>query len=375
MFRPRTLAAGWALTLGLVAAVPAFAQEAKPADAPSADSPAEKLKKDPNDREALNAYMSERVQAIMSQARKAPDEAEKALGELKSFLESVKPTDEQAKALAQRARAALTFLGSQIELTRVKLEEAAAKLEANPTDAKAFQRYTDKLSSELRYLADEAPAQAKEQLTKANAFLDGLQAKLGADGKVALEQTRQRLAQFSRAIDSEIARAELIGKAAPPITAEAWVNGKPLSDSDLKGKVVLLDFWAVWCGPCIQTFPHLVEWNEKYADKGLVIIGLTRYYNFKWEGDQAARAEGEVPHAEEQAMLEKFAAQHGLKHVFAVQTDNELSEFYGVTGIPQAVLIDRQGKVQMVKIGSGDENAKALAAKIEELINAPAAGE
>ena len=80
--------------------------------------------------------------------------------------------------------------------------------------------------------------------------------------------------------------AALVGKDATPLEAEAWVNGTPLADADLKGKVVLLDFWAVWCGPCIATFPHLREWQEKYADKGLVIVGLTDYYNFTW--DEAA---------------------------------------------------------------------------------------
>ena len=69
-----------------------------------------------------------------------------------------------------------------------------------------------------------------------------------------------------------------------PLAVKNWVNGTQLTDADRKGKVVLLDFWAVWCGPCIATFPHLREWNEKYADKGLVVIGLThKDYGFVWD--------------------------------------------------------------------------------------------
>ena len=53
-----------------------------------------------------------------------------------------------------------------------------------------------------------------------------------------------------------------------------YINTKPISLSDLKGKVVLVDFWTYSCINCIRTIPYLVDWNEKYADKGLVIVGV-----------------------------------------------------------------------------------------------------
>jgi thiol-disulfide isomerase/thioredoxin len=66
----------------------------------------------------------------------------------------------------------------------------------------------------------------------------------------------------------------LEGKPAPPLQVSGWENGGSLSLSGLKGKVVVLDFWATWCGPCIASIPHNNEMAEKYRDQGLVILGV-----------------------------------------------------------------------------------------------------
>jgi thiol-disulfide isomerase/thioredoxin len=152
------------------------------------------------------------------------------------------------------------------------------------------------------------------------------------------------------------------------------VNGSPLSDGDLQGKVVLLDFWAVWCGPCVATFPHLREWNEKYAGKGLVIIGATRYYSYDWD-EQAKRSKktADLSPAAEQVALAAFAKHHELSHRFMVMPkESQFSKNYGVSGIPQAVLIDRAGKVRMIRVGSGEANAHDLEGMIETLLEGAA---
>ena len=86
------------------------------------------------------------------------------------------------------------------------------------------------------------------------------------------------------------------GKLAPDFEVKT-VDDQTIKLSDFAGKYVLLDFWAVWCGPCIATFPHLIEWDEQYRDKGLVIIGLTNYYEYRWDeqAGQAAREAGTTP--------------------------------------------------------------------------------
>ena len=117
-------------------------------------------------------------------------------------------------------------------------------------------------------------------------------------------------------------------------------------DADVlqNSKAVLLDFWAVWCGPCIATFPHLREWQEKYGEKGLVMIGVTNYYNFEWDdtAGRAKRSMGQVAHEAEHEMLKKFATHYKtgkpipdslIKRIlFAPADDNVMSafeEFFG----------------------------------------------
>ena len=69
--------------------------------------------------------------------------------------------------------------------------------------------------------------------------------------------------------------AYLIGKQAPELQQiKGWINSKPIKLADLRGKVVLLDFWGTWCGPCVQVIPELIKLHEKYHDKGLVVIGI-----------------------------------------------------------------------------------------------------
>jgi len=178
-------------------------------------------------------------------------------------------------------------------------------------------------------------------------------------------------AMLERRIESEMKLSKLVGTMAPAIDAKHWVNGAGMTAEDLDGKVVLLDFWAIWCGPCIQTFPHLREWNEEYGDKGLQIVGVTRKYGYEWneEAKRAVRAEDEISDEQEIDMLKKFLAHHELEHPTIITPEgSEMQSAYAVSGIPHAVLIDRKGVIRMIKVGSGEANAKALHDEIEKLL-------
>ena len=165
--------------------------------------------------------------------------------------------------------------------------------------------------------------------------------------------------------------ATLVGQVAPEWDIDGWANTVGVTRKSFEGQVVLLDFWAMWCGPCIATFPHLREWREEFGDQGFEIVGVTQYYNFEWDDEQkrASRASEEITPQKERETLASFLEHHQLEHpVMLAPKNSEMSSNYGVKGIPHVVLIDRDGTVQLVKTGAGPATAKEIHDKIKYLL-------
>ncbi len=137
----------------------------------------------------------------------------------------------------------------------------------------------------------------------------------------------------------------LLGETAPPLPlADQWFPGSVKTLADLRGKVVLLDFWATWCSPCIEAFPHLIEWYQDHNRDGFEILGVTRYYG-EVNGSPA-------DNKTETNFLKQFRQRERLPYDVVVMKDQTAQFLYGATALPTAVLIDKKGVVRYIEAGT-----------------------
>lgn len=117
------------------------------------------------------------------------------------------------------------------------------------------------------------------------------------------------------------------GDYAPPFSLPD-LNGQPVKLDALRGKVVLLNFWASWCGPCAAELPALQSLRNEFGPHGFEIVGVGV--------DDTAEA------------LSELTRSYGLSYIVAVDTKNIAKSLYKVTGVPESFFLDRQGKLVMV---------------------------
>jgi thiol-disulfide isomerase/thioredoxin len=130
-----------------------------------------------------------------------------------------------------------------------------------------------------------------------------------------------------------------------------WLNSPPVTMKRLRGKVVLIDFWEYTCVNCIRTFPYLVEWDRRYRNKGLVIVGVhTPEFAFARELENVRRA----------------ATEFGFKYPIAVDSDYKIWNSYGNRYWPAKYLIDRKGVIRDFHFGEGSYGNTE--AKIQSLL-------
>jgi len=149
-------------------------------------------------------------------------------------------------------------------------------------------------------------------------------------------------------------RAKAATKAPDLIGADAWLNtdgGKPVSMNDLKGQVVLLDFWTYCCINCMHVFPDIHYLEQKYADQPFVVIGV---HSGKFDEEKDAEH------------IRQAVLRHNLTHPVAVDSENKIWDAYGVSSWPTLILIDSQGNVAGVWDGEG--NRDDIDARIDSLL-------
>jgi thiol-disulfide isomerase/thioredoxin len=140
-----------------------------------------------------------------------------------------------------------------------------------------------------------------------------------------------------------------VGSPAPVLAAQLVMGPGPADLGQLRGRVVVLDFWASWCGPCRAVMPALNRLHQRYAAQGLAVVGVTD------EGASVARRVG---------------AQMALSYTLA--TDATAATRYGVNSLPTLVVVDRRGVVRHVTIGADSNEMRDLDRLVRQLLAEPA---
>jgi thiol-disulfide isomerase/thioredoxin len=122
-----------------------------------------------------------------------------------------------------------------------------------------------------------------------------------------------------------------------------------LALTDLKGKVVYLDFWASWCPPCRKSFPWMNEMEHRYSRQGLTVVAV----NLDKDHELADKFMNEVP----------------AKFTVAFDPEGTVAESYHIPGMPSAFIIDRNGKIQAIHIGFREEDSADLEASLRSALS------
>ncbi len=123
----------------------------------------------------------------------------------------------------------------------------------------------------------------------------------------------------------------VIGQAAPNFELQN-LDGQSVSLNDLKGKPVLINFWATWCGPCVSEMPYIQEIYDEWSGKGLILLAINI-------GDSSSEAE-------------QFLQNHNLSLPVLLDTGKVVARRYNIRGIPTTFFIDKDGIIQEKIIGA-----------------------
>lgn len=223
------------------------------------------------------------------------------------------------------------------DLNRFRLSLAAAY--QRERDWEAAIPYLEHLLGYTKTLADRVPASARLQVTHS-----------------AIQRQLDRVRRF----------AGMTGNATPELKVQHWAQGEATKLADLKGKVVLVDFCAMWAKPSRDRMDLLKELQTKHADKGLEIVGVTLAYKHKYDAEtDKVKVEDDLSAEDECAGLAAFAKKHEIPWRLGVIGQETVDEF-GVATLPQTVALDKEGKVAAILLG-GDKSKDDLTSIVNGL--------
>ncbi len=177
----------------------------------------------------------------------------------------------------------------------------------------------------------------------------------GRERRLAMQQAQEKAASQMTLVPASAAPSDdvtpkLQGKPAPGFTL-VDLDGKKVSLADFKGKPVLVNFWATWCGPCKLEMPWFQEFSQKYASQGLVILGLA--------ADDAGKT-----------VIASTAKKSGVTYPILLADDKVEEAYGGVDYLPETFYVDRSGKVVLETAGitSEDGGKDEIEAHIKKLV-------
>lgn len=140
----------------------------------------------------------------------------------------------------------------------------------------------------------------------------------------------------------------LVGQPAPAFQLDQLSGGSVSLSNHQGSDIVILDFWATWCGPCREAMPTIIDVAGKYADKNVVLYAVNLQEN--------------------EETIQGFLAETGLDVRVLLDRDTSVAAAYGANAIPQTVIIDQRGVVQAVHVGLTPDLRDTLTSQLESLV-------
>lgn len=238
------------------------------------------------------------------------------------------------------------------------VEEGLAEARATPFDVPFGDRVLLALTLADLYVLTDRPELARNLLVDERAFAEQIQELIKQSGSP--DQIKAASTGGAQLCD-RATQLDLLTRPAPEIDVAEWVQGSPTTLAALRGRVVLIEFWARWCRPCVSMLPLLSDLQRRYGERGLTVLALTRYGTAE---DGAAEDK-----AGERDLILALVAEQCADVTVGVAPDGRLQEMYGANRMPAMVLVDRAGKVQFASSISDKAKLEKLIADLIEDTN------